>query len=238
MNTPISTFAFMIKRRMKTLFWLHNLLCTGVAVLLGTLSSKDFGGDMSWTPRELSRQFALVAFVECWSPFTNTLLLPHDEVSISLWDLYKLGGLLIAVYLMDEIVPLAECLSSSLGKKERIPDYTGPSTAEGDQVGSSSLPCYPRGYIPTHGSHSADRLRVFASLGVASSLVGEVYYAAFLSCWLCTFVLPLDVTGSIHPSVFKMASCMCNDPPQVGGPEIRVIMILNTRVTKSMDNSF
>ncbi|GAA0170581.1 hypothetical protein LIER_24809 [Lithospermum erythrorhizon] len=60
------------------------------------------------------------AFVECWSPSTNTLLLSHGEVSISLWDLYKLGGLPVAGYLMDEVVPSAECLSPSLGKSDHI----------------------------------------------------------------------------------------------------------------------
>ncbi|GAA0158627.1 hypothetical protein LIER_15598 [Lithospermum erythrorhizon] len=66
----------------------------------------------------------------------------------------------------------------------------------------------PRGYVPAHGSRSAESLRVFTRLGVPSSLVDEVYCAAFLSCWLCTFVLPFNVTGSIRPSIFKMASYM------------------------------
>ncbi|GAA0140046.1 hypothetical protein LIER_35180 [Lithospermum erythrorhizon] len=98
------------------------------------------------------------AFVECWSPSTNTLLLPYDKLSISLWDLYKLGGLPIDGHLMDEVVPFAEYLSSSVG--------------------------------------------------VPYSLVEEVYCAIFLSCCLCVFFLPLDATGSIRPSVFKMASYM------------------------------
>ncbi|GAA0150362.1 hypothetical protein LIER_09319 [Lithospermum erythrorhizon] len=145
---------------------------------------------------------------------------------------------------MDEVVPSAECLSSSLGKKECIPEsccfllhayhslasssfdssvsptelisfwsslplgYTWSLTTESDIAGSWSLPCFPRGYVPAHGSCSAESLQVFKRLGVPSSLADEVYCAAFLSCWLCTFVLPLDVTGSIRPSVFKMASYM------------------------------
>ncbi|GAA0147265.1 hypothetical protein LIER_07006 [Lithospermum erythrorhizon] len=129
------------------------------------------------------------AFVECWSPSTNTLLLPHGEVSISLWDLYKLGGLPVANYLMDE-------------------SSTGPLTATSSRAGSSSLPFYPIG--PIHGSRSVRSLRVFKLLRISSSLAEEVYYAVFLSCWLCTFALPLDVSGSIRPSVFKMASCMAS----------------------------
>ncbi|GAA0185107.1 hypothetical protein LIER_32395 [Lithospermum erythrorhizon] len=131
-----------------------------------------------------------------------------------------MGGLPIAGYLMDEVVPSAEFLSSSLGKKERIPElfrfllhsyhsqvsssfdrsvspaewisfwsalprgYTGPSTAKG-RAGSSSLPYYPRRYVPTHGSRSVESLRVFKRLGS-------------LPLWWM----------SIRPSVFKMASCM------------------------------
>ncbi|GAA0160981.1 hypothetical protein LIER_17407 [Lithospermum erythrorhizon] len=175
---------------------------------------------------------------------TNTLLLPHGKVSISLWDLYKLGDLPIAGHLMDEVVPSAEPLSSSLGKKERIPQscrfllhayhslvtsssdrivspvewisfwsalprgYTRPSTVENDRAGSLSLPCCPCGSIAAHGSCTAESLRVFKHLGIPYSLVDEVYCAAFLSCWFCTFFLALDVTGSIRPSVFKMATCM------------------------------
>ncbi|GAA0170582.1 hypothetical protein LIER_24810 [Lithospermum erythrorhizon] len=45
-------------------------------------------------------------------------------------------------------------------------------------------------------------------LKIPSSLSDEVYFAAFLSCWPCIFVLPLDFSGSIRPSVFNMASCM------------------------------
>ncbi|GAA0139194.1 hypothetical protein LIER_00792 [Lithospermum erythrorhizon] len=183
------------------------------------------------------------AFVECWSPSTNTLLFLYGKLSISLWDLHKLGGLPIDGYLMDEVVPSTECLSSSLGKRERVSlfwfllhvyhrlatsssdrsvslaewigywsafprGYTGPSTAESSRADSSSLPCYPRGSIPAHGSHSTTCLQVFKCLEVPSSLVDEVYCAAFLSCWLCMFVLPLDVAGSVGPNVFMMASCM------------------------------
>ncbi|GAA0173521.1 hypothetical protein LIER_27118 [Lithospermum erythrorhizon] len=62
------------------------------------------------------------ALVVCWSPYTNTLLLPHGEVPISLWDMYKLVGFLVAGHLMDVVIPSAECLSSSLDKSDRIPE--------------------------------------------------------------------------------------------------------------------
>ncbi|GAA0155883.1 hypothetical protein LIER_13506 [Lithospermum erythrorhizon] len=58
--------------------------------------------------------------------------------------------------------------------------YVGPSTAESGRAGSSSLPCYPCGSIPAHGSGGSANLRVFKSLEVPSSLVDErvPYWAA------------------------------------------------------------
>ncbi|GAA0160165.1 hypothetical protein LIER_16781 [Lithospermum erythrorhizon] len=80
--------------------------------------------------------------------------------------------------------------------------YTGHLTVETNLEGSSYVPCYPRGSVPAHGSCSTASLRVFNHLWIPSSLVDEVY------CWLSVFVLPLDVIGSIRPSVFKMVGCM------------------------------
>ncbi|GAA0162982.1 hypothetical protein LIER_18961 [Lithospermum erythrorhizon] len=92
---------------MKTPFGLHNLFYTRVLAL----------------PRRLSMsRLVVVAFVKCWSPSTNTLLLPYGELSISLWDLYKLGGLPVAGHLMDEVVSSTKCISPPLTKKERVPE--------------------------------------------------------------------------------------------------------------------
>ncbi|KAL0313574.1 UNVERIFIED_CONTAM: hypothetical protein Sradi_5756700 [Sesamum radiatum] len=42
------------------------------------------------------------------------------------------------------------------------------------------------------------------------NLKEEVYLAAYLACWLCTFVLSGKDVNSIRPSTFKMASMMTN----------------------------
>ncbi|KAL2900285.1 E3 ubiquitin-protein ligase TRIM71 [Bienertia sinuspersici] len=47
----------------------------------------------------------LHAFCESWCPSTNTLHTMASEFSISLWDLYKLGGLPISGRIYDEAVP-------------------------------------------------------------------------------------------------------------------------------------
>ncbi|KAL3522156.1 hypothetical protein ACH5RR_014990 [Cinchona calisaya] len=40
-------------------------------------------------------------------------------------------------------------------------------------------------------------------LGLDTCLEEEPYLTVFLSCWLCTFVLPNDVVNLIHPATFK-----------------------------------
>ncbi|KAL0444701.1 UNVERIFIED_CONTAM: hypothetical protein Slati_2192800 [Sesamum latifolium] len=44
----------------------------------------------------------------------------------------------------------------------------------------------------------------------SGNLKEEVYLAAYLACWLCTFVLPNKDVNSIRPSTFKMASMMAS----------------------------
>ena len=47
----------------------------------------------------------LSAFCESWCPTTNTLHTISGEMSISLWNLHKLGGFPISGKIYDEIVP-------------------------------------------------------------------------------------------------------------------------------------
>jgi len=47
----------------------------------------------------------IYAFCEAWCPETNTLHTISREMSISLWDLYKLGGRPIYEKIYDEVVP-------------------------------------------------------------------------------------------------------------------------------------
>ncbi|KAM0978606.1 hypothetical protein FF1_014548 [Malus domestica] len=51
------------------------------------------------------------AFLECWCSATNTLHTAQGEMSISLWDLHRIGGLPIQGKFYDEVVPSAEDLS-------------------------------------------------------------------------------------------------------------------------------
>jgi len=49
---------------------------------------------------------------------------------------------------------------------------------------------------------------VFDALKVPDDRRGSTFLAAFLSCWLCTFVLPEDEKGFIHPGTFEVTSNM------------------------------
>jgi hypothetical protein len=55
---------------------------------------------------------AMQAFFEYWCPATNTLHTSVGEISITLWDLCRIGGLLLFGSFYDEVVPSAKEMSS------------------------------------------------------------------------------------------------------------------------------
>ncbi|KAL0284943.1 UNVERIFIED_CONTAM: hypothetical protein Sradi_7185900, partial [Sesamum radiatum] len=66
------------------------------------------------------------------------------------------------------------------------------------------------GDITTHKIWSIAEEAVFEKLCIEGNLKEEVYLAAYLACWLCTFILPSKDVNSIRPSTFKMVSMMAN----------------------------
>ncbi|KAL0402723.1 UNVERIFIED_CONTAM: hypothetical protein Slati_4302200 [Sesamum latifolium] len=68
----------------------------------------------------------------------------------------------------------------------------------------------PLGDITTHKRWSTAEEALFEKLCIEENLKEEVYLAAYLACWLCTFVLPGKDANSIRPSTFKMESMMVN----------------------------
>ncbi|KAL0307751.1 UNVERIFIED_CONTAM: hypothetical protein Sangu_3013400 [Sesamum angustifolium] len=68
----------------------------------------------------------------------------------------------------------------------------------------------PLGDIAIHERWSIAEDALFAKLCIDRSLKEEVYFAAYLACWLCVFVLLGNDVNSIRPSTFKMASLMAN----------------------------
>ncbi|KAL0449387.1 UNVERIFIED_CONTAM: hypothetical protein Slati_1495100 [Sesamum latifolium] len=68
----------------------------------------------------------------------------------------------------------------------------------------------PVGDITTHKRWSTAEEVLFEKLCIEGNFKEEVYLAAYLACWLCTFILPGKDFNSIHPSTFKMASMMAS----------------------------
>ena len=67
----------------------------------------------------------------------------------------------------------------------------------------------PSGMLGAPLTHDRIWQKPFISLGVTNhALQDEIYLAAFLSCWLCKFVLPIGTPNLIRPSTFKIASMM------------------------------
>ncbi|KAL0427482.1 UNVERIFIED_CONTAM: hypothetical protein Slati_2923000 [Sesamum latifolium] len=170
------------------------------------------------------------AFCEVWCPLTNTLLTSTGELSISLWDLHDLVGLPMMGCLYDEVVPSAleltgadekggadddRCSNVSIDKwvkfwsKTVIKHLLPPPRKEKKMVRPKSTHNL-LGDITTHKRWSTAEEALFEKLWIEGNLKEEVYLAAYLACWLCTFVLLGKDVNSIRPSTFKMASMMAS----------------------------
>jgi Plant mobile domain len=178
------------------------------------LSMFSYHLDTSW----------LWAFCERWNYSTNTLFVEDRELTPTLWELYQLTGLPIFGRFYDEYMISDDDLrdstqlSSSLrsiyeiyhqlrGSHPSVPfsywisyfvDRLHPPSvglaSPRDPFGTGRLTVRPDGDIPAQDSicsHAIDR---------------ETYLTAFLSWWICYFILPSSTASIIRPSVFVMAS--------------------------------
>ncbi|PIN13728.1 hypothetical protein CDL12_13650 [Handroanthus impetiginosus] len=66
----------------------------------------------------------------------------------------------------------------------------------------------PSGDFDAHQGWTTIEEAPFSKLGLDRKLRDETYLDAYLACWLCNFVLPIDDVGSIRPTTFKIASMM------------------------------
>ncbi|KAL2934874.1 Plectin [Bienertia sinuspersici] len=161
----------------------------------------------------------LRALCESWCPSTNTLHTMAGEFFISLWDLYKLGGLPISGRIYDETVPDIHTLRAHTDKGvRRIPKAYESLLAAYRQIvqrpGYTGAPPKsthnPSGKLTDPPSEwSTKELHLFNSLGIEAEGKRETtYVAAFLSCWLCVFVLPENEDRLIRPGTFEVAVLM------------------------------
>jgi len=54
--------------------------------------------------------------------------------------------------------------------------------------------------------HTKSEKDLFVTLNIPEVLIKEIYLAAFIFYWLCSFVLPTEAVFLIRPAVFVAAS--------------------------------
>nr|GLL16931.1 uncharacterized protein LOC105964676 [Ipomoea trifida] len=190
------------------------------------------------------------AFCEAWCPRTNILITSSDEISISLRDLYMLGGLPLLGEIYDERIPNAldldkgsykcsACLFEAFFHLTQQKDHTtyvqasrwidfwcrktrryaAPPPRKENKKSRPKATHNLSGILEAAPRWSHVSEAPFVELNIPQNLEQEVYLAAFLACWLCTFVLPGNPTATIRPETFNMACKMakgikvCLAPP-------------------------
>nr|GMC68222.1 ABC transporter G family member 11 [Ipomoea batatas] len=160
------------------------------------------------------------AFCEAWCPRTNTLITSSSEMSISLRDLYMLGGLPLLRDTYDERIPNALDLAKGSHKCcAKTRKYAAPPPRKENKKSQPKATHNPSGILEAGPRWSHVSEAPFVELNIPQNLEQEVYLAAFLACWLCTFVLPGNPTATIRLETFNMACKMakgikvCLAPP-------------------------
>ncbi|KAL0458331.1 UNVERIFIED_CONTAM: hypothetical protein Slati_0460300 [Sesamum latifolium] len=95
---------------------------------------------------------------------------------------------------------------SNFGLKESRSTVSLPHVKRRRRFAPNRLTILPG--LLVHGKWSSAEEALFSKLGIEGSLKEEMFLAAYLTCWLCTFALPTDGAGLIRPSTFKVASIM------------------------------
>jgi hypothetical protein len=170
------------------------------------------------------------SLVERWSYISNTAILEDRELTISPMEFHRLSGLPVFGDPYDEYVPRDEdlmrdssgdCHHYSLPLRRVFGIYSALSSSGGvsfsawicfftDRV---QRPCHqfacpsdPFGTGEAEISHSG-ALPSLRSISLRA-LDRETYLTAFLSWWLCYFVIPSQPLGMIRPDTFVMASML------------------------------
>jgi len=173
------------------------------------------------------------AICEYLCPETNSLHTSKGEVSISLLDIHGFLGLPFLKFLYDEVVPSSKELKNNmqrsctnlftayhllrwrLDSKLSIEEwiafwFRGPIKYQvpmkPDCRSQVPLPNDISLNIEVWGSNES--YAVFDELGVPRGELTETFLPAFLSCWLCLFILPVKDAGCIRPETFLVASSM------------------------------
>ncbi|KAL2937172.1 3 4-dihydroxy-2-butanone 4-phosphate synthase [Bienertia sinuspersici] len=149
-------------------------------------------------------------------PSMNMLHTMAGELSTSLLDLYKLGGLPISGGIYYEVV--LNCSTSKIEKGVSVQLWVDfwfkRSISYSAPVKRKRYTGFPPKSIHNPSGKLEDQplewltkeLDLFNSLGIKVEGSLEItYVVAFLSCWLCVFVLPENENRLIRPGTFEVA---------------------------------
>ncbi|KAL0292480.1 UNVERIFIED_CONTAM: hypothetical protein Sradi_6986900 [Sesamum radiatum] len=146
----------------------------------------------------------LQAFLELWCPSTNTLHTAVGEIFISLWDIRGLYSLPVRREFYDEVVLSSKDFLGDEICKPSVPRSckdlslcsTSPIHSSRKRVNGPKLSRNPSGDVDASNLPRAkDHDEPFTILHIPEDIRDETYVAAFLSCWLCNFVLPHNKVG-------------------------------------------
>ncbi|KAF7151091.1 hypothetical protein RHSIM_Rhsim02G0179900 [Rhododendron simsii] len=133
------------------------------------------------------------AFLELWSPDTNTFHATYGEVGFSLWDLHRISGLPILGGLYEEYTPTNDLLYSDRTRSTCRALFDIYANKEK----SKNLSLWSSYFVESHADFFQRR----------QNISDEVYLAGFLTSWLSNFVLPHSF-NEVRSSTFVMASKM------------------------------
>jgi Plant mobile domain len=200
------------------------------------LSMFSYHVDTSW----------LWAFCERWNYSTNTLFIEDRELTPTLWEIHQLVGLSIFGHFYDEYMISRDELRDSTvlpaslrrvyevyyevrGRHPSVPfsywisyfvDRVHPPfrglASPRDPFGTGQIGLYYTGDIPSQDSicsRAIDR---------------ETYLTAFISWWICHFLLPSSSARTIRPTVFVMASLIAR------GERVSLVVPVLTNIYRSL----
>nr|CAD1821664.1 unnamed protein product [Ananas comosus var. bracteatus] len=144
--------------------------------------------------------------VEAWCSESNTFHFPYGEIGISLWDIRVLGGIPILGEMYEEFIPRncdLDIYSASLTSLLTVYEWLTIRNQRGPVYYNHWIDYWYRGDI---ASSSRPRLISNDEHCIGPPIRDNGYRAAFLSLWLCKFIMPSGQRDTIRPEVFVIAS--------------------------------
>ncbi|KAH7838536.1 hypothetical protein Vadar_027860 [Vaccinium darrowii] len=173
------------------LFWLRDVLSGFPSMLKKAgVYSAIYVSQFSYT-RNIN---VFKAFLERWSPDTNTFHASYGELGFSLWDLHRISGLPILGEFYEEYAPTNDILYSNKISSTCRALFGIYANNNSKKLGHSTS-----NFVEPNEDSFQRR----------QNISNDVYLATFLASWLSGFVLPHSSNSNeVRPSTFVVASKM------------------------------